>query len=77
MIDAYHSLSIEGYRVTQELIEQVQAGDWDPEHVPPRHEVLPDAMDTLFALLEEEPHPALRAVAGHWLFGYIHPTSRR
>ena len=152
--DAYHSLSIEGYRVTQELIEQVQAGDWDPEHVPedrkqhdtlaargywqtfqavqksmgdilnganagevfrtdhgrwffelfepfvaagvygpeglagyrnqpvylqgsrhvpPRYEVLPDAMDTLFALLEEEPHPALRVVAGHWLFGYIHP----
>ena len=30
-------------------------------------------MDTLFALLEEVPHPALRAVAGHWLFGYIHP----
>ena len=30
-------------------------------------------MDTLFALLEEEPHPALRAVAGHWMFGYIHP----
>ena len=152
--DAYHSLSIEGYGVTQELIEQVRAGDWDPErvpedrkqhdalaargywqafqavqksmgdilggtnagevfrtdhgrwffelfqpfvaagvyrpeslagyrnqpvylqgsrHVPPRHEVLPDAMDTLFALLEEEPHPALRAVAGHWMFGYIHP----
>ncbi len=152
--DAYHSLSIEGYGVTQELIEQVRAGDWDPErvpedrkqhdalaargywqafqavqksmgdimgcanagevfrtdhgrwffelfqpfvaagvyrpeslagyrnqpvylqgsrHVPPRHEVLPDAMDTLFALLEEEPHPALRALAGHWLFGYIHP----
>ena len=71
--DAYHSLSIEGYRVTHELIEQVRAGDWDFEHVPPRCEVLPDAMDTLFALLGEEPHPALRAVAGHWLFGYIHP----
>ena len=28
--DAYHSLSIEGYRVTPELIEQVRAGDWDP-----------------------------------------------
>ena len=32
--DAYHSLSIEGYRVTHELIEQVRAGDWGPEHVP-------------------------------------------
>ena len=30
-------------------------------------------MDTLFALLEEESHPAVRAVAGHWLFGHIHP----
>src|SRR5690606_24290748 len=30
--DAYHSLSIEGYRVTPELIEQVRAGDWDPEN---------------------------------------------
>ena len=30
-------------------------------------------MDTLFALLEEEPHPALCAVAGHWMFGHIHP----
>src|SRR5690606_38010329 len=29
--DAYHSLSIEGYRVTPELIERVRAGDWDPE----------------------------------------------
>jgi hypothetical protein len=29
--DAYHSLSIEGYRVTLELIEHVRSGDWDPE----------------------------------------------
>ncbi|MFO7754549.1 MAG: Fic family protein [Bacteroidales bacterium] len=29
-IDAYHSLSIEGYRVTPELIEKVASGDWDP-----------------------------------------------
>jgi fido (protein-threonine AMPylation protein) len=28
--DAYHSLSIEGYRVTPELIERVRAGDWNP-----------------------------------------------
>ncbi|MEW6996227.1 Fic family protein [Colwelliaceae bacterium BS250] len=28
--DAYHSLSIEGYRVTLELIEHVRSGDWDP-----------------------------------------------
>lgn len=152
--DAYHSLSIEGYRVTPELIEQVRAGDWDPEnhdadrqsrdalaargywqafqlvrgavceiidggaagvlvrtthrdwygelfqpcvaagliapsalagyrndavflrgsrHVPPRHETVRDAMPALFDLLEQESEPAVRAVLGHWLFGYIHP----
>ncbi|HET7550820.1 MAG TPA: Fic family protein [Gemmatimonadaceae bacterium] len=29
--DAYHSLSIEGYRVTDELIERVATGAWNPE----------------------------------------------
>ncbi len=29
--DAYHSLSIEGYRVTTELIEKVAKGNWNPE----------------------------------------------
>jgi hypothetical protein len=29
--DAYHSLSIEGYQVTAELIERVRAGSWNPE----------------------------------------------
>ncbi len=28
--DAYHSLSIEGYRVTPELIERVRSGQWNP-----------------------------------------------
>jgi fido (protein-threonine AMPylation protein) len=28
--DAYHSLSIEGYRVTPEIIEKVRSGDWNP-----------------------------------------------
>jgi len=28
--DAYHSLSIEGYRVTADLIERVRAGSWNP-----------------------------------------------
>lgn len=31
--DAYHSLSIEGYQVTEELIRKVANGDWDPENV--------------------------------------------
>jgi Fic family protein len=29
--DAYHSLSIEGYRVSNELIEKVKSGNWKPE----------------------------------------------
>jgi len=29
--DAYHSLSIEGYRVSPELIEKVRSGEWDPD----------------------------------------------
>ncbi len=29
--DAYHSLSIEGYRVSPELIEHVRSGNWNPE----------------------------------------------
>ena len=29
--DAYHSLSIEGYRVTPALIERVRGGTWNPE----------------------------------------------
>lgn len=30
--DAYHSLSIEGYRVSRELIEKVRHGDWNPDN---------------------------------------------
>ena len=152
--DAYHSLSIEGYRVTPDLIERVRAGDWDPDanesdrqsrdvlgargywqtfqrvrdtvgevvggadaavlvrtahqdwyrelfqpgvaaglfpasvlagyrnepvflrgsrHVPPRSEAVRDAMPALFDLLEGETVPSVRAVLGHWMFGYIHP----
>jgi fido (protein-threonine AMPylation protein) len=152
--DAYHSLSIEGYRVTPELIERVAGGNWNPDeneadrqnrdalaargywqafqsvkeavgliiggrdagaliraahrdwyrelfqpsvaagligaaalagyrnqsvflrgsrHVPPRADVLRDAMPALFDLLEEEARPSVRAVLGHWMFGCIHP----
>ncbi len=152
--DAYHSLSIEGYRVTPDLIRRVRSGGWNPDahaedrrnrdalaargywqafclvrqaieqivdggnpgglvrtvhrewyvelfqpcavaglieasdlagyrndavylrgsrHVPPRWEVLGEAMATLFDLLEDETEPSVRTVLGHWLFGYIHP----
>jgi Fic/DOC family len=42
-------------------------------YVPPRWEVLRDAMPAFFDLLESETEPGVRAVLGHWLFGYIHP----
>lgn len=152
--DAYHSLSIEGYRVTPELVERVRSGDWDPDHrdadrrdrealaargywqafqrvrqaiadiltggdpgalvsaayrewyrelfqpsvaaglieaaalagyrnepvflrgsrhAPPRWEAVRDAMPALFELCAQETEPSVRAVVGHWLFGYIHP----
>ncbi len=29
--DAYHSLSIEGYRVTNSLVERVRSGEWNPQ----------------------------------------------
>ena len=29
--DAYHSLSMEGYQVSEALIERVRSGNWDPE----------------------------------------------
>lgn len=152
--DAYHSLSIEGYSVTPDLIERVRRGNWNPDrderdrrnrdalaargywqafqlvkdavgrvigganagaiahaahqdwyralfqpcvavalmragdlagyrnnpvylrtsrYVPPRWEAVRDAMPVLFDLLEKEPEPGVRAVLGHWLFGYVHP----
>jgi fido (protein-threonine AMPylation protein) len=152
--DAYHSLSIEGYSVTPELIKKVRQGgwnlDWDEKdrgsrdalaargywqafqavkesvgkvlagenpgarartahkewygelfqpsvaagllragdlagyrnnavylrtsrYAPPRWEAVRDAMPAFFDLLEKESEPSVRAVLGHWLFGYIHP----
>jgi Fic family protein len=59
--DAYNSLSIEGYRVTPELIERVSGGDWSPEtQVPDKQhkDALAargyfDAYNKLSALLKE------------------------
>jgi len=42
-------------------------------YVPPRWEAARDAMPALFDLIENEGHPGVRAVLGHWMFGYIHP----
>jgi fido (protein-threonine AMPylation protein) len=43
------------------------------QYVPPRWETIGDAMAALFDLLASETAPAVRAVLGHWLIGYIHP----
>lgn len=43
--DAYHSLSIEGYRVSPELIERVMSEAWDPAH----HEADRKSRDALAA----------------------------
>lgn len=37
--DAYNSLSIEGYRVTPEIIARVRSGDWNPDREENRHHV--------------------------------------
>jgi fido (protein-threonine AMPylation protein) len=42
-------------------------------YVPPRWEAVRDAMPALFELLQHETHAGVRAVLGHWLFGYVHP----
>jgi hypothetical protein len=42
-------------------------------YVPPRWEAVRDALPAYFDLLEKEPEPSVRAVLGHWLFGYVHP----
>ena len=42
-------------------------------YVPPRWEAVREAMPAFFDLLEKEPEVSVRAVLGHWLFGYVHP----
>jgi len=157
--DAYHSLSIERYRVTHELIRKVAEGQWDPSgnpqdqrpidamaargyldafelvkedsgqvfsgrestpglasrlfnerhqawfqklfgpsvdagiverrdlvgyrrhmvflrgslHAPPHFDYVRDGMEALRECFAEEPDAFVRAVLGHWLFGFIHP----
>ena len=41
--------------------------------VPPRADLVAEGMEALTGLLEQEESPGVRAVAGHWLFGYVHP----
>lgn len=83
--DAYHSLSIEGYQVTPELIDRVRSGDWNPADDPDdeqRHDALAargyweafqDVKATITRILDGDPAGALvRDEHGQWyrdLFG--------
>jgi len=60
--------SLAGYRNTPVFLR-------GSRYIPPRWEAVRDAMPAFFDLLEKEPEPSVRAVLGHWLFGYIHPYS--
>lgn len=69
--DAYHSLSIEGYQVTPELIAQIAAGEWNPEaHGTDQaqvnamaakgyHETFQAVMKSLREILGGQPAPAI------------------
>ena len=64
--DAYHSLSIEGYQVTTELIEKIESGEWDPENLAADqqhkdamaakgyHEAFKAVIDSVFKVLNKE-----------------------
>ena len=55
-----------GYRNHQVYIGQSR-------HTPVNKDVVRDLMPVLFELLENEDHPGVRAVLGHFIFVYIHP----
>lgn len=41
--------------------------------MPPRWKAVRDARPALFDILKRESEASVRAVLGHWMFGYIHP----
>jgi hypothetical protein len=49
-----------------------RAENWYPDHHDADRQRR-DAMPAMFDLLEDESEPGVRAVLGHWLFGYLHP----
>ncbi|GAB6044364.1 Fic family protein [Endothiovibrio diazotrophicus] len=63
--DAYHSLSIEGYRVSPELIERVRTGAWDPD----RDEGDRDHRNALAARGYWQAYQRVREAIGHILAG--------
>jgi hypothetical protein len=63
--DAYHSLSIEGYRVSPALIERVQSGAWNPDGDPGDR----DQRDALAARGYYDASVAVRESVGQVLHG--------
>ncbi len=63
--DAYHSLSIEGYRVSPELIERVRSGDWNPDI----DETDPQRRDTLAARGYWQAHQRVRETVARIICG--------
>lgn len=61
--DAYHSLSIEGYRVSRNLIERVRSGEWNPD----AREGDRDYHNALVARGYWEAHQAVRQSVGRVL----------
>ena len=62
----YKPSSIVGYRNRPVYIR-------GSRHTPMNYEAVRDAMPEYFRLLREEKHPAVRAILGHFMFGFIHP----
>jgi Fic family protein len=58
--------NLAGYRRSPVYIQ-------DSEHIPPRWETVSDLMNHYFEKLKNENHAGVRAVLGHFFFGYIHP----
>jgi len=63
--DAYHSLSIEGYRVTPELVDRVRSGAWGPDH----HHADRESRDALAARGYWQAFQRVKADVGNVLAG--------
>lgn len=61
-------LELIGFRNSRVFIRESQ-------HIPPRHEAIPDYLERLFWHLTQESDPFVTAVMAHFLFGFIHPYS--
>jgi hypothetical protein len=68
--DAYHSLSIEGYRVSAELIEKVRGGEWSPLTNPEDR----NARDAMAAKGYSETHKRVAALIGSVVSDDLQPV---